>query len=90
MLVVPDTRLHRTARHEDGRDVQTHGGEQHARSDLVAVADTDERVRLVCVDHVLHAVRDEVPGRQGVEHTVVPHGDSVVDGDRVELSGEAT
>ena len=62
VLVFPDTRLHRSAGDEDGRDVQTHGGEQHARSYLVAVADADERVRLVGVDHVFHTVRDEVPG----------------------------
>ena len=36
--------------------------------------------------HVLHAVGDDFAARQGVEHTVVSHGDAVVDGYRIELS----
>ena len=47
------------------------------------------RVRLVRVDHVLHAVGDQLAGGQRVQHAVVPHGDAVVDGDGVELRGEA-
>ena len=37
------------------------------------------------VDHVFHAVGDDVARRQGIEHSVVPHGDAVVNGYRVEF-----
>ena len=43
----------------------------------------------VGVDHVLDRVGDEVARGQAVEHSVVAHGDAVVDGDGVELLGDA-
>ena len=82
-------RLHGAAGDEDGRDVEPHGGHEHARGDLVAVGDAHEGVGAVGADHVLHGVGDEVAAGQGVEHAVVAHGDAVVDGDRVELLGQA-
>ena len=81
--------LHRPARDEDRRDVEPHGGHQHAGGDLVAVRDADQRVDLVGGGHVLDAVGDDLARRQRVEHAVVAHGDAVVDGDGVELRGEA-
>ena len=78
--------LHRAPGDEDGRDVQPQCGEQHARRDLVAVGDADQRVGPVRLDHVLHGVGDEFPARQRVEHAGVPHRDAVVDRDRVELA----
>ena len=82
--------LHRATGDEDGRDVEAHGGHQHAGGDLVAVGDAHEGVGTVSVDHVLHGVGDELTAGQGVEHAVVAHGDAVVDGNGVELLGDAT
>ena len=82
--------LHRTSRHEYRRDVQPHGCHEHSRSYLVAVADTHHRVGLVGIDHIFNAVGYQVARRQGVEHAVVPHGDAVVDGYRVELGCETS
>ena len=81
--------LHRAAGDEHGRDVQAQRGQQHARRDLVAVGDADQRVRAVRVDHVLHRVGDQLPAGQRVEHAAVAHGDAVVDRDRVELAPDA-
>ena len=81
--------LHRPAGHEDGRDVQSHGGEQHAGRDLVAVGDADHGVGLVRLNHVLHAVGDQLAAGQRVQHAVVAHGDTVVHGDRIELHAVA-
>ena len=78
--------LHRAAGHEDGRDVEPHGGEHHTRGDLVAVADAHERIRLVRVDHIFYAVGDDVAGRKGIQHAVVAHGNAIVHGDRIEFS----
>ena len=80
--------LHRAAGNENGRDVDTHRGHQHARRDLVAVGDAHHGVGAVGVDHVLHGVGDQVARWQRVEHAVVPHGDAVVDGDGVEFLGD--
>ena len=41
------------------------------------------------VDHVFDAVGDELARRQRIEHAVMAHGDAVVDGDGVELLGDA-
>ena len=90
LRIAQDAGFHRAARHEDGRDVEPHRGQHHARGNLVTVADTHERVRLVRVHHIFHAVRDNVTGRQGIQHPVVAHGNAIVHGDRVEFGREAT
>jgi hypothetical protein len=81
--------LHGAAGDEDDRDVEPHGGHQHPRGDLVAVGDAHQRVGAVGVDHILHRVGDEIPARQRVEHPIVPHGDTIIHGDGVELLGHA-
>ncbi len=81
--------FHRTTRHEHGGDVESQGGHQHARRDLVAVGDTHQRIGHVCVRHELHAVRDELARGQAVQHAVVAHRDAVVHGDGVELLADA-
>ena len=42
------------------------------------------------VDHVFHRVGDNVARRQRIQHTVVSHSDTVVNGDGVELGSIAT
>ena len=82
-------RLHRPAGDEDGGDVEAQGGHHHAGGDLVAVGDADQGVGAVGVGHVLDRVGDELARGQAVQHAVVAHGDAVVDGDGVELLGDA-
>ena len=41
------------------------------------------------VDHVFDAIGDDFARRQAVQHAVMAHGDAVVDGDGVELLGDA-
>jgi hypothetical protein len=55
-------------------------------SDLVAVGDADHGIGLVGVDHIFHRVGNDVSGGKRIKHTVVPHGDAVVDGDGVEFA----
>ena len=86
ILATPFTSLHRTTRTEHRRDVQTHGCHQH-RCHLVAVGDANHSVGLVGIDHIFHAVGDNVTRRQRIEHTIVTHRDAVVDGDGIELCG---
>ena len=81
--------FHRAARDEHGGDIQPHRRHQHAGRDLVAIADADERVGAMRVDHVLDGIRDQFARWQAVEHARVPHGDAVIDGDRVEFLGHA-
>ena len=84
------TRLHRTTRHEYGGDVKAHRCHQHTRGNLIAVADAYQGVHLVSIGHILHRVDDNVARGERVEHTVVTHSDTVVDGYGVELGCEAT
>ena len=81
--------LHRAAGDEHGRDVQPQRGEQHARRDLVAVGDADQRVGAVRVDHVLDRVGDQLAATAASRACRVAHRDAVVDGDGVELAGHA-
>src|SRR6185436_4954113 len=59
--------------------------QQHSRSNLVTVRDTDHRVSDVSLDHILDAVGDQFATRQGIQHTIVAHSDAVIYGDSVEL-----
>ena len=80
--------FHRTAGDEDRGDVETQRRHQHTWGDLVAIRDTDHRVSAMSVDHVFDAVGDQFARRQRIEHTVMAHGDAVIDRDRVELLGD--
>jgi hypothetical protein len=82
-------RFHRAAGNKNHRNVQAHGGHQHAGGDLVAVGDAHQRVGTVGIHHVFHAVGDQVAAGQAVQHAAVAHGDAVVDGDGVEFLGHA-
>src|SRR5690606_18504794 len=83
-------RFHRTARDEDGGQVQAHCRQQHTRRDLVAIRNADQGVGAVCIDHVLDAVGDEFAAGQRIQHAVVAHCDAIVHGNRVELDAPAT
>ncbi len=80
-------RLHRPAGDEHRGDVETQRGVEHPRRDLVAVGDTDQCVGTVGVDHVLHRVGDQLPRWERIEHPPMSHGDTIVDGDGIELLG---
>ena len=77
--------LHRPSGNKHRRDIQAHTGHQHTRRDLVAIRNANHGIRLMRVDHILHAVGDDVARGQRIQHPVVPHGDTVVDGYRIEL-----
>ena len=89
ILATPVPSLHRSARAEHRGDVQSHRCHQHAGCHLVAVGDTDHGVGLVGIHHILHRVGDDVARGQRVEHAVVAHGNTVVDGDGIKLSSIA-
>ena len=42
------------------------------------------------VDHIFHGIGDDVPGRQGVEHATMPHGDPIINSDGIEFLGNPT
>ena len=84
------TSLHRATRYKYGGDIKAHRGHQHTRRNLVAVADANQCIYLVRIGHILHAVGDNVARGQRVEHTIMAHSDTVVDGDGVELGCKTT
>jgi hypothetical protein len=80
---------HRSARDEDGGDVDAQGAHEHAGDDLVAIRDADHAVEAVGAQDGLDAVGDELARRQGELHAGVAHGDAVIDADGVEHEGDA-
>ena len=90
MLSAPLSGLHRSTRHKHSRNIQTHGRHQHPRSNLVTIGDTHHRICLVCIHHIFYAVGDDVARRQRIQHPVMPHRDSVVDGNGIKFCRKAS
>ena len=82
--------LHGATGDEDGGDIETKRGIEHARGDFVAIGDAYQGVGSMRVYHVLDGIGDDLARRQGVEHASVAHGDAVIDRDGVEFLGHAT
>ena len=68
---------HRTAGNQNGRNVQTSSGHQHAGHDLVAVRDEHQTIQLVRLCQRLYAVRDQLTACQRILHADVTHGNAV-------------
>ena len=90
ILATPAASLHRTTRTEDGRNVQPHGGHQHTRRHLVTIGDANHGICLVGIDHILNGVGNDVTRGKRVQHTIVPHGNTIVNSYGVELGGIAS
>ena len=54
------TCLHRSARHEYRGDIEAHRRHEHSGRNLVAIADTHQRVGLVGIAHILYTVGNDV------------------------------
>lgn len=78
--------FHRPTRDKNDRNVQPHGGHQHAGGDLVAVGNTHQRIRAVRVDHVFHRIGNQLARGQAIQHAAMAHGDPVIHRDGVELA----
>jgi len=83
-----DTGFHGSARNKNGRNVQPHSRHQHSRGDLVTVRNAHHGVHAMGITHVFHTVGDNIARGQRIEHSVVPHGNTVVNGDCVEFGGK--
>ena len=81
--------LHRAARQEDARDVQTGRRHQHARNDLVARAEQDEAVEQVDLRHGLDGIGDQLARGHDEVHAVVALTHAVAAADDAELDGRA-
>ena len=84
------TRFHRSAGNKNSRDIKAHGSHQHAGSDFIAIADTNQSINFMRIAHIFHAISDQVTGRQGIKHTVVPHGNAIIHRNGIKLSGKIT
>ena len=79
------TGFHGATRDENCRNVEAKCGIQHARGDLVTVGNADDGISSMGITHILHRVCDDLTARQGIEHAVVAHGNTVIDGNGVEF-----
>ena len=79
------SRTHRSAADKKGRNIDPECSHNHTRRDLVAVGDTDHRVEFVGVHDRFDRIGDDFAAGERVEHSVVPHCDTVIHTDGVEL-----
>ena len=89
-LLTPDHRLtglHGTTGNKDRWNIQAHGRIKHSRGNLVAVGDTHQSIGTVGIDHVLDTIGNNFTGWQRIQHTTMPHGDTVIHGDSIEFLG---
>ena len=89
-LVTVNSSFHWATRDKDSGDIKAHSSHQHAGGNLVTVTDADHGIDGMGIAHVFNAVGDQVAGWQGVEHPGMAHGDTIINGDCVELGGKAT
>ena len=81
----PQPGQHRAAGDNDRRDIEPCRRHEHARHDLVAVRDEDERVKPGSHRDRLDGVGDELAARERVFHARMAHRDAVADTDGREL-----
>ena len=89
ILTTPATGFHRATRTEHGRNVQSHRSHQHTWRNLVAVGDANHSVSLMGIDHKFYAIGNDVARRQRIEHAIMTHSYTIVDGNGIELCGIA-
>ena len=90
VLTIPFTCFHRTSRNKHSRNVQTHSCHQHTRRNLVAIGDTYHCIRFVSIYHILHRIGNDITTWQRIKHTVMPHGNTIVHSNGIELSSKTT
>jgi len=79
----------RAAVEHDARDVQAGHRHHHPGDRLVAARDSHESVQEMAPDYQLDGVRNRLATHERGLHALGSHGDSVGDGDRVELDGRS-
>ena len=90
MHTAPFSCFHRTTGNKYSRDIQSHGSHEHSRSYLIAIRNTDHRICLMCIHHILHAIGYNVTGRQRIQHSIMPHCNTVIYGNSIKFSGKAS
>ena len=80
---------HRTARYENGGEVESASREEHTRDDFVTVGDENDRVERVSGEHYLDRIGDKLARAKAVLHTLVVHCEAVAHAYRIELKGNA-
>ena len=82
--------LHRPARNEHRRNVKPHRSHQHARGNFIAIGNAHHCVSTMGIDHILDTVGNNLARGQGVKHSVMAHGNAVINRNGVEFLGHAT
>ena len=88
LLAVEQSCQHGTAGYYDRRDIEPRRGHGHAGYYLVAIGHQHQAVEGMGPGHHFHRIHYQLPGRQGVLHAYMVHGDSVADPDGGELDGQ--
>ena len=90
MPVVPFSCFHRSSRYKHSGNVQPHGRHKHTRSYFVTVTDAYHRIRFMGIDHILHTIGYNITTWQWIEHSIVAHGNTVIDSNGIKFSCKAS
>ena len=77
---------HRAAAGEYCRNIATNRAHQHAGNNLVAVRNTDHRIKSVRLNHGFHAVGNQLAAGQRKLHSFVAHRDAIADTDYIKFT----
>ena len=90
MLSIQFTGFHRTSGYKYSRNIQSHSRHQHPRSDFVTIADTYHGIRFMGIHHIFHTIGNDIPGRKRIKHSVMSHGNTIINGNRIEFRSKAS
>ena len=77
--------LHGPTRHKHGGNIQAEGSIEHAGGDFIAVRDAHHGVGGVGIAHIFDRIGNDLPGREGIQHAAVAHGNTIVDRNGIEF-----
>ncbi|MNO45053.1 hypothetical protein D3C76_353100 [compost metagenome] len=77
--------LHRPAADKNRRDIDPQGAHHHARGNFITVGNADHAVEPVRGNNRFQGIGNDLAAWQGVAHSDMPHGDTVIDADGIEF-----
>jgi len=80
---------HGASADDNGRDIEPCRCHEHTGNDFVAIGHQDQGVKGMGHGRHLNGIGDEFPGRQGIVHAFVVHGNPVTDADGGKLHGSS-
>ena len=84
------TRQHRSAGHNNRRNIDAQSRHNHCGNDFVAAADQYHAIQLLRIDHHFNGIGDDLAAGQHAAHTAVALSETITNGNRVDFKRNAT